>query len=157
MNFQLITLILSSIVALSYVTTVWIKYGIQKSISTTFYELPYDRKLTFRLFMFSLSIGIIIGGNLPLFYVSGILLSLVGIFTRIKVKWKKIIHLIGAIGGIVFAYIGLIYYYNLWIESIIVLNVCILFIFIDRKNIIWWSELVSMLNILVALYVFSFI
>ena len=105
-----IALIQAVVISAIYVLTIFFKYGAQPSVSQSWDEMVYKRRWTFRVMIFSVSLGIIIGciDNIYMI-VSGTLLTLGGFFTHIYTPWKKVIHLFGAIGCIVFAFIGMFY------------------------------------------------
>ena len=111
MGFKDISLIIAMAAFILYVAYVWGRFGIQKSISISFYEFPNHNRWVFRTFIWILSIAIILAGigwDTPFFFIGGVLLSLVGFFSRIKVKRKFIVHMIGAIGGILTCFIGIL-------------------------------------------------
>lgn len=142
---------------LLYVAFIWGRYGIQRSISISFYDLPMKNKFVFRLFIWILSSAIIISGigwGSPMFLISGLLLSLVGIFTHIKVKWKFKIHMIGAIGGILSCAIGILML-NLNVGLIasgsILLGSLLLLLLGNKKHIIWNIEVICFASLMSAL------
>ena len=111
MGFKEISLIIAVVVFVLYVAYVWGRFGIQKSISISYYEFPNGDRWAFRVFIWILSLAIILAGigwGTPFFLLGGGLLSLVGFFSRIKVKRKFIVHMVGAIGGILSCYIGVL-------------------------------------------------
>lgn len=146
--FKNVALLVGLVDFLVYVAFVWGKYGIQQSISISFYKWPTDEKILFRFFIWILSLAIILGGigwGIKTFLISGLLLSLVGIFSRIQIKWVFMIHMIGAIGGIIACYIGIaIINLNIGIIAflLILVGVILSFIFGNRKNIIWDIEVI---------------
>jgi hypothetical protein len=141
-----------------YVSYIWGKYGVQPSISASFYDLPERYNIYFRFYIFILSLAVITSGfgwKTPLFFISGTLLSMVGIFPDLfKNKTKHILHLIGAIGGITVAIIGLSTL-NLTIGVIAattIVSMSILFrILLGKEDILWWIEIISFSTIIFAL------
>jgi hypothetical protein len=150
MDFNLVKNIglLTGIVVFSlYVAYIWGRYGIQKSISISFYDLPPENRIVFRVFIWTLSLSIMLSGigwKSPMFFASGLLLSLVGVFSDIKVKWKFTVHLTGAIGGILSCWIGLGLInqdIGIIIGILILLQSSILFLVKDREHFIWNVEI----------------
>jgi hypothetical protein len=142
---------------LIYVAFIWGRYGIQRSISISFYDLPMDYKIIFRLFIWILSAAIFlcgIGWENPLFFISGPLLSLVGIFTRIKVKWKYVIHMIGAIGGIISCFVAVMMC-DLKLGVITcfasILGFMLAFFFGKKEHMIWNVEVVCFATLMSSL------
>lgn len=147
----------------AYVFYVWGRYGIQSSISISFYDWDRDDRWLFRGFVWILSGAIIfsgIGWGNPIFFVSGSLLSLVGFFTKIKVKWKYVIHMIGAIGGISVCYLGILYMnilVGLAAIGLTSLQILILIFVSKRQNMIWNAEITFFMYLIAGLlYVVNF-
>lgn len=152
-----IGLLLGLVDFLLYVAFVWGKYGIQKSISISYYEWPTDEKFLFRLFIFILSSAIIISGigwHIKTFLISGLLLSFVGIFSNINIKWIYRLHMIGAIGGILACFLGIILI-SLPIGLISAVTALIGFLLVilfgNRKNIIWDIEVICFSTLMASL------
>lgn len=156
MDYKDFSLILATVVFVMYVSYVWGRFGVQKSISISYYDFPNENRWIFRTFIWILSIAIIIAGigwKTPWFFISGGLLSLVGFFSRIKVKRKYIVHMIGAISGIVAGFIGV------FVQNI-ELGICVFaaifgqsmfFLIHKSKNIIWNIEIACFTWIMLAL------
>lgn len=155
--FKYVMLLIGTADFLMYISYIWGKFGIQKSISISFYDLVWRDRNIFRFFIWILSASIIVNGiglDTPLFFISGGLLSLVGIFTRIKVRWKYYIHMVGAIGGIISCAIGVVLLnFNTGIISIIsILFITLLtFIFGEKKHILWNIEVICFTSLMSTL------
>jgi hypothetical protein len=152
-----IALLLGIVDFLVYVSYIWGKYGIQKSISISVYDLPVKYRFTFRIFIWILSLAIILAGigwGSPVFFISGALLSLVGIFTHIKTKWKFIIHMIGAIGGILTCFTGIMLMdstLGLVIGCLIIIETLLVYLFGNKKHFIWNLEIICFSDLMSAL------
>ena len=82
---QNIMLILGLVFFTSYILYIIREFGVQKSISFSFYKLPKTEKWIFRGLVWFLSAVVIIAGNCePWLIASGCLLSIVGMFTEPK-------------------------------------------------------------------------
>lgn len=146
-----------------YVAYVWGKYGVQSSISISFYDFPDNQRFAFRVFIFILSLSIIIAGigwDIIWFYLSGGCLSLVGIFARVHNKVKKIIHSAGAIFGIIFAIFAIDTMQNNiahYVIALIILQSIALVNFGKLKHAIWNIEITCFSYIILAiLYIVNF-
>jgi hypothetical protein len=152
-----IALMLGVVDFLVYVSYIWGRYGIQRSISISVYDLPVNHQYIFRMFIWILSLAIIltgIGWGSPLFLISGSLLSLVGIFCHVKTKWKFHIHMVGAIGGILACFAGVMVMNNVLgvtIGGLIILETLLTYIFGNKKHMIWNVEVICFANLMGAL------
>lgn len=130
--------------ALFYIVYTVVKFGFQKSVSMTFYELPYEPlnlHVWFRCTVGSIATMMILcGWQEPLFIISGIGLFQVTIFPRVKVGWKKVIHTIGAVIWVVSAFVGILVHYEfnncsiMYVVGFALCIICILVIeYIERQ------------------------
>lgn len=93
------------ITALSYLITIVILFGVLKSISQSYYEVKGFGKAIFTLFIWSISIPMMIIGSTPLMFFAGALLSFVGAAPAFKEEMEGKVHVIGATGGILIGFI----------------------------------------------------
>jgi hypothetical protein len=156
-NYKEIAITIAIVDFVLYVAYIWGRYGIQKSISISFYELPEHERDLFRVFILVLALAVIISGigfdNIA-FYISGGLLSLVGIFSRIQNKKKFIIHLTGAIGGIISCNIALMledFKMGLYSTTIVLVGIILVLLFGNRKHLIWNIEIICFSVLIIAL------
>jgi len=150
---QNIALIILVINCLLYVGYIVYRYGIQKSISMSFYNLPRRLQPWFRAFIWIMSACIIVIGWFELAYIiSGIGLSIVGIFPRVKVGWKKKIHVAWAIVWMVAGFMSILIHYNFnyqgWHQIAYFVSFAGIF-YILNKNYIWWMEITAVLILVV--------
>lgn len=107
-KYFLATMLEQSAVYLSlYVLYVFYKYGVQKSVSWSFFEMKHDLKWTFRFVVIFMAISISYTFQEWYFYVGTVLMSLVGLFPRCESGWKRVVHLMGAIGGFTWFFISI--------------------------------------------------
>lgn len=149
MDYKLIAIIIAIVDFVLYVAYVWGRYGIQKSISISYYDLPTGSRVLFRVFIWILSLAVILSGigwDNGLFFTAGALLSLVGFFSNIKEKNNYIIHMIGAIGGIVTCLFAVFHesrVVGIWAIASAFFLLSLVFQFGNEKHIIWNAEVVS--------------
>lgn len=136
-----------------YISYIVAKYGILSSISDSWYMLPFKEKLLFTFFIWSIGVPIMgLYDKSWLFVASGIVLSLVGVSSafRSEQKWVRKLHVVGATGGIILAYLGLLacrIYYPFIIAGVISL----LFIKLKIKNETWWIEVIDFVLIITGI------
>ena len=147
---------------LVYVSYIWGRYGVQKSISISVYDLPVKYQYTFRFFVWILSAAIILAGigwGSSIFLISGSLLSLVGFFCHIKTKWKYHIHMVGAIGGILTCFAGIMWMSStlgLVVGGLIIVEALLCYLFVDKKHFIWNVEIISFANLMGSLLLLNY-
>lgn len=143
--------ILMLTVFLSYVSFIWIRYGIQKSISDSYYRLPQKLKFIFTLFCWGFAVPAIILGDNVLMFLAGSGIAFVGAAAAFKEKMTHNVHMIGAYGGVLLSQISIFYNYHLWgLNLLFIILAGTLFIF-NIKNKIWWSEVLAFLTICIVL------
>lgn len=106
--FQMPALISAGILFLSYLIITIKMFGIPKSISWTYYLLKdsdtkrglWKREYWFQLFIYLLSILIIVAGNDLYFLFAGLFLSIVGLAPTVKDKALFKYHMLGAVMSI---------------------------------------------------------
>ena len=142
-----------------YVSYIWGRYGVQESISISYYDLPVGSRIYFRLFIFILSACISFCGAMiwnEFLFFSGVLLSLVGLFSKIEDKKKKRWHVFGAISGIVLCYAGIAYEDIIIASASLAISLSILSttaIFGKEKNVIWNIEVSAFIGLITGLFI----
>ena len=145
-------------VFVSYVAFIWIRYGIQKSISDSFYRLIEDPKVPnvigqslFTFFCWGFAFpAIILGANFGSFLIplAGGLICMVGVATAFKLKFEGILHTIAAIGGILLSQISIIFeFHNMYYVTILLAVYCLLIVIYKVQNKVFWIEIGSFLSI----------
>lgn len=137
--------------ACAYVLRVWIKYGIQESISFSYYVIEKENRFVFQIFIWVLSFTIMFCGGHWLFILSGALLSIVGFTPTIKDQKLHPYHTFGAISGIATSFLGLLIVYNAYYICIIPVVLSLIALILDKKHILWWVEIVCTLTIWTAM------
>ena len=153
MDYKVVSFIMMVTVFLSYVSFIWLKYGIQKSISATYYALPENLRILFTLFCWGFAIPCIIGGVevTPLMFFAGAGICFVGAAPQILEKSVYRFHMIVAISGIIFSQLAIFFgYHMLWLNiASVVLSAIIPFL--SKKYFFWWIELVAFSAVCVAI------
>jgi len=144
--------ILMLTVFISYVTFVIISYGVQPSISESYYKLPQRLKFLFTLFCLLFAIPAIILGDNVLMFLAGSGIAFVGAAATFKDKMTYEVHMIGAYAGVLLSQISIWYNYHMWYITIIFIILSGTLLLLKVKNKIWWSEILAFLSICIVLY-----
>lgn len=153
MNIILLSIFLISFIG--YVFYVSFKYGIQPSISESYYRFPVNQKYWFTLFCYGVAFPAMILGitlsNSVLMFLAGASLAFVGAASRFK-EWivTHNVHMISAVLAITLSTIAIIIDFKMLYVSLIfiVLSMGAMFL----KNKIWWIEILAFLSISYVLF-----
>jgi len=139
-------------VFVSYVGYIWIKYGVQKSISDSFYRLPKRKQFLFILFCWGFSFPAMILGDCVLMFLAGTFICFVGAAAAFKGdKMTKWVHMTGAYGGVLLSQIAIWIVYDMWYVTVIFLVLSGLLFILKVKDKIWFAELLAFISICVVL------
>ena len=149
---KLILLSIAAVIFSAYVGYIWFKYGVQKSISASYYKLKGWRQVFFTLVLWAFSMLVMIASEsykecYNLMFFAGVGICFVGASPAIKSsKMTKLVHMIGAIGGIL---LGLAFLICIG-QWVLVLNLAYIAIIIwcKAKNWMWWVETLMFFGIL---------
>lgn len=147
------TIMFSTMVSVfvSYVSFIWIKYGIQKSISESYYILPKKENFLFVLFTWLFAIPAMFLGNSLLMFFAGGGIVFVGASAAMHKMPTRIVHLIAAIGGMILAGLAMIFQYHMWYMTAGVAASLPIAYLIDKKHFMWWAELIIFIAISVVI------
>ena len=151
MDYQTILFFFMQIVFIAYVAFIWIKYGIQKSISESYYILPRKLNPLFTFFCWGFAIPAIILGGSGVMFLAGSGIAFVGAAAAMHEKMTRKVHLTGAIGGIIASQLAIIFQYDLWWISVIGFALAGIVLLIDKKHAMWWTELIAFISIGIAI------
>ncbi len=139
----------------AYVAYIWIRYGVQRSISDSWYRLPQKQKLLFTAFCWGFAIpaimvGVDITNNFLMFF-AGAGIVFVGGAVAFKQKITKLYHMIGAYGGVAFSQLSIVFDFKMYYVTAIFILVALLLEILDKKKIIenkiWWQEILAFASI----------
>lgn len=153
MDYKLISFIIMLTVFVSYVAFIWIVYGIQKSISASYYVLPEKLRFIFTFFCWGFAVPAIITGveTTPLMFFAGAGICFVGAAAQINDKWIYKIHMTAAISGVVFSQLAIFFGYDMLYVNLISVIMTLLTLILSKKNYFWWIELVAFAAICYAI------
>jgi hypothetical protein len=150
----LIFVVLSFVGYISFIVN---RYGVLPSISESYYKMKDDKLFggsLFTLFIWSLSLPLIIIGDTPLMFFAGAFLSFVGAASAFKdLKMTKRVHTIGAVGGIGFGFLSMVLDFQLNEITFFMLLGSLILYLLKIKNLIWWVEILAFVLIILGLFI----
>jgi hypothetical protein len=152
MELKIIGFIYTIVCSILYLNRILEKYGIPKSISASVDDLPHRKDFIFRGYVWGLAVSISLIGQDIIFYCATGFLALVSIFIDLHTKWKKIIHTVGAFGGIGLTFVGILLV-NPPMGTVVTLPSLVLAAIIARLKVpkyIFWIEIICIINILIG-------
>jgi hypothetical protein len=134
-----------------YTTYVWIKYGVQKSISESWYTMGKSENWMFTVvFCWGIGVSMFFYDSIW-FVVGGSFLTFVGAATSFKDRWDttRYVHNIGASGCITLALAGLAVE-GIWWPAVAMVAGSYLLLKVDNRT--WWIETLAVYVILGGLF-----
>jgi len=147
------TILFSVMVAvfLAYVIGIWAKYGVQKSISESYYCLPKNKNWLFVAFTWLFAFPAMILGNSLLMLFAGGGIVFVGAAAAMHTFPTRAWHLTAAIGGMILGCIAMVVQFHMWYLLPAILVAMGLAAIFDKKSLMWWAEVAIFIAIAVAL------
>lgn len=128
-------------VFLAYVIFIWSKYGIQKSISESYYVLPKKENFLFVLFTWLFAFpAMYLGNSWWMFFAAGGIVW-VGANAAMHQMPTRAIHLTAAISGMILGCLAIIFQYHMWYIVAAIPVLTLITYFLDKKHIMWWIEI----------------
>ena len=125
-------------------------YGVQKSISDSFYCLPIRARGLFTLALVGFSIPVMIFADNTLMFLAGSAIVFVGAASDFKRDITKVWHYAAAVIGITLGMASLIIDYGR-IELVILFVVISIILRFTKSNFIWWIEIIAFYLILIGI------
>lgn len=120
MNYQFYFWLFSMIVFVAYNAYIIIKYGMQDSVSATYYNLSLRDRWLFSLFIWGFALPLGIAGSTPLMVAGAMVLCFVGSAPAFRNdKMELDVHMAGTIGGIALAFASLLFEHKYWFLVVI--------------------------------------
>lgn len=153
-------IILQSLVFFIYIVGIWAIFGVQKSISQTYYTLNENLKnsgVIFIIWLWLWLFPLFVFAPNDWFRVAVMVEAFVGAAAAFKMSnLSKNVHNISSYAGILVAQVGVgIMLGRMWF---VLYPVCFLAIsaglkFGGVKNFIWWAEIIAFLSIFIPLFI----
>lgn len=151
MILKLVLLLEMLAVFMGYTLFIAIKYGVQTSISQSYYVLPKNQRIFFTFFCWFFAIPAMILGENGLMFFAGGFICAVGAAAAFQEQLTYQVHMIGAIGGVILSQMAIIFVYDmLYVSYIYCLSILILSKFL-KKNVTWWVEVFAFISIFFVL------
>ena len=149
---NLTLLLISSGIIVIYLAYIFIRYGIQPSISNSYYALGNKEKPLFTLALWGFAIPIIIVANTPIMFIGASFICVVGATQNFKIKSEGLVHSISAVIGIGLGIASLFFEFKTPLTAIaIILSGIALYVF-NAKNKVLWVEIIALSMISLSLY-----
>jgi hypothetical protein len=142
-QYKIIALIISLATFFVYVGFVWAKYGVQKSISDSYYCLPKNWRIVFTFFCWGFAVPILFISLKPLLFAGVFGIVMVGATPNFYLKRDGFLHYGGAISGILFSQLSLIYEQGIPFISLFSIILMVYVAILAPKNKIWYVELAA--------------
>lgn len=135
-----------------YILFIVFKYGVQKSVSQSFYVLPKNINFLFTLFCWGFVLPAMILSENGLMFFAGAGIGFVGAAAAYKGnKMTNSIHMTGAYAGILLSQLSIFFNFDLLYVNIVFFSLILLIFLISKltkiKNLIWWIEIFAFLSI----------
>ena len=138
---------LSLSIFILYISIIVFKYGLQESISDSYYVLNNNHKFIFTLFIWFTIIPLMLILPKPFLLLSGVCISFVGASPNFKVEFEKKVHFSSAITGIVFFILSMYFDFKELFLSLFTVSFIIVMYLFKIKNKVWWIEILCFLLI----------
>ena len=148
---NLYLILFSLYIFIFYNTYTYFSFGLLPSISDSYYHLDKKYNMIFTFFIWFFIIPIMIVGSTPLLFFAGAFIGFVGASPKFREKTDKHVHNIGAIGGILFSILSLIFDFKLWYVSLFLIVTYIVLNLLKYENKIYVIEVLTFLIIIFVL------
>ena len=147
---MVIALTLSILFFVSYIGFIVYKYGIQTSISASYYILPPNKQFLFSIFCILYPFPIAYVACSVWFWLATVCVMLVGAASAYRGdKIINLIHMTSAFMCVIFSHLAMCLDYRAYYISGISLTLSMLLMIFKNKilNGVWWAEIVTYLAI----------
>lgn len=147
----MIALFIMLICFFGYTGFIAIKYGVQTSVSESYYRLQRNLQWLFTIATWgyalpAMFIGLEITGN-GLVFLAGSGIAFVGAAPSFhKLGMERTVHTVGAIVGIT-AMLAFLFVVGAWYYPILFGVLSLIAFFFDKKNLVWWVETAAFISI----------
>ena len=142
------------VVFFSYVGYIWAKYGVQTSISQSYYVLPEKLRPLMTFFCWGFALPAIILGSSGVMFLAGAGICFVGAAAAFQEEMTHEVHMIGAGVGVLASQLAIIFQYGMWPITAVFAGISIsllLFAKQIKEKQIWWIEIAAFLSICLVL------
>ena len=152
MEYQTILYYLMNAIFWSYVIFIGFKYGVQKSISESYYVLPKKLNFIFTLVLWGFAIPLCILSNGDgLMFFAGAGICFVGAAAQMHEDFVRKVHMTAAIGGITLGELSIIFVHDMWWLTLAGVLIFIPIFIFATKTRLWWGEIIAFLTMSIAM------
>ena len=151
MDLSVLTFFIMIAVLVSYVAVIWVKYGIQTSVSESYYVLPYNWKFLFTLFCWGFSLPLAVSCDTLLMFIAAGGFMFVGAAAAYKEQTSRMVHLVAAFVGIGLSQASIFVDMHMWYVNIAFVSSALLLVTLKIKNVLWWVEILAFVSLAYAL------
>jgi ABC-type iron transport system FetAB permease component len=140
---------ISAVIFFSYIAFILVRYGVQPSVSESYYCLPEKYKFVFTLVMWGFTLPLMFAANSLLMMLAGTGIFFVGAAVAFKQPMTRTVHYVAAALGIGFGMVWIISVGLWWLPLMYVLCSASFWFVLDEEKI-WWIEILSFTLIILA-------
>lgn len=151
---EIVSIFISILVFITYMGYIVNKYGVQESISASYYCLPPNRQFLFTAFCWFYSTPILLSFTTPLLFLSISCVAMVGAAAAFRGdELINKVHMTCAFGSVLFLQLSIIFDFKMWLISLVSLLISgSLMLFKSKiKNAVWWAETINYVAIMTAI------
>ena len=139
---EITLLLISMSIFVFYMRYVIVNYGIQQSISDTYYRLPDALKFIFPLVLWGFTLPIMLVSKTTLILLSIGFINLVGATAMYRRdRLTNIIHMIGTIGGMALGLLSMLFDFQSY-NALLIFIIVSMILSVVSKNYMWWIEII---------------
>lgn len=153
-TFNLTLWLVSFLIITFYLIWIVWRYGVQASISQTYYKIKHKPLFSFVL-MFT-AFPLIILSSTALMFLGGSALFFVATAPAfMDDRHTKDVHLYSAYAAVLFTTLSIIIDYNMWYMTLplVILALAIVFKVVKISNRIWWMEIIAFIQVYLTLLI----
>lgn len=142
-----------STISVTYWLYTVLTVGVLESISDSVRYVKHPAWFTAFIWTISASVFILGSQGYPILIAAGMTLAFVGAAIKFWTKLTGVVHVVGAMGGIILGYISLIFeFHEILIPAIFALIATALMVWKPRTKI-WWTESAALAGVQVSMYI----
>ena len=135
----------------AYWIYVWQKWGVQKSISDSYYR--HENKFLWWLFILSFCLPLMIVGSTGLMFFAGAGIGFVSASPDFRQKMEGKVHVAASYFGIIMGFISMIFDFQMYVIFSLMAAFTLIAWLGDMKNKTWWVETAAFVLLVAGLLI----
>jgi len=152
MEYKIYLLYAVLVIFFGYLAVIVKKYGWLDSISDSFYHLPKKYNWIFSVFLWTISILMMMIGGTNLMFLAGMSIMFVGTWPWFNDE-QKLQHYLAAVTGIGLGMISMWYDFGLWYIPVSFVVIVGILKLLKINNFTYWLEVVAFSEIIAGLFI----